>query len=229
MKNLIKVYKDLKAKKNEEYYSHARYDLLPYVTIIPKRILDVGCGRGLTGELMKRHFKAEFAAGVEMDIAAAKEASGRLDKVVVIDLNRDKLVWEGEKFDLIILGDVLEHLAEPQKLLTVLKGIIEKEGIIVLSVPNARNWRMISMLLFKGDWKYEKSGLMDKTHLRFYTLKSVKRLFIEFGFKPVKTGGRKRICDAILNALTLNLISGIFINQLYITFSLEDSKCEVLS
>jgi len=222
MKKLINQFSKLKIKKNEDYHSHTRYDLLRYVINRPARILDVGCGIGLTSELFKNHFAAEYSVGIEIDKSAAEKAKNRLDKVIMMDLNEQDFSWDGEKFDLIILGDLIEHLNNPRKFLLDLKNLLEQNGIIVISVPNIRNWRIIWMLAFKGDWKYTDFGIMDKTHLRFFTWKSLKEMVNDCGYKIVKTGNRKRIFDSIINILTLNIFKQFFINQFYLTLSLED-------
>ena len=97
-------------------------------------------------------------------------------------------------------------------------------GQAVVSIPNVRNWRVLFMLFFKGDWKYEQSGIMDKTHLRFFTRKSAARMLKESGYIIRKTGCRIRPKDRIFNILTLCFFKHFFVTQYYFNLGnhLED-------
>jgi len=204
-------------KKITEYYSYSRVDILPYIQKNPRRILDVGCGLGLTAEMLKNKFRAEYTAGIELNPETAAEAKKKLDDVYVLDLNKDQLPLKNEQFDLIVMSDILEHLAEPLEFLLKVRELLHPQGQAVVSIPNVSNWRILFMVIFKGDWRYTDSGIMDKTHLRFFTRKSAVRMFTESGYKIIMTGNRKRLIDKCLNILSLTLFRQVFITQYYFT------------
>lgn len=209
----------LPKREKTEYYSYSRVDLLPYIQDNPRRILDVGCGLGYTAEMLKDKYRAEYTAGIELNPETAAEAEKKLDDVYVLDLNKDQVPLKNEQFDLIVMSDILEHLAEPQEFLKKVQELLLPQGEAIVSIPNVSNWRVLFMLIFKGDWRYSDAGIMDKTHLRFFTRKSAIRMFTESGFKIRKTGSRKRFIDKCLNIISLTLFRQFFITQYY--FSLH--------
>lgn len=215
--NPSKLFKNILVKYNEDYHSHIRKDLLPFVIGTPKTILDIGCGRGLTGKYFKEYFKSEFVAGIEANKSAAIFAKENLDKVITIDLNKEVLELGEKKFDLVILGDIVEHLFDPLEILKKVYQHTTDTGQIIVSTPNVRNWRLLSNLIFCGDWKYTESGILDSTHLKFFTKKSLKRMIEEAGFKTTKYGSRLRLPEKMLNILTLTVFRDFFSSQHYIS------------
>ena len=217
--NLLKPISDLKTKSKINYYDHIRDDLIPLVSGCPERILDIGCGKGYTARLFKERFQAKYVAGIEIDPEAAEIARHTIDDVYVINLDEKPIPFQANTFDLIILADIIEHLREPEKLLSQIHKIIKTEGQVIVCIPNVRNWRILWMLVLKSEWKYENEGIMDKTHLRFYTKKSATRLFSESGFIIERYNSRLRPKDRIGNLLTLNLFKDFFKTQHYFTLS----------
>jgi len=213
--NPFKLYSSLKEKYREDYYSHCRTDLLPFINGNPEYILDIGCSKGLTGKLFKEHFEAKYVAGVEVNPDAASIAEEHLDDVYVLDLNKEPLPGEDDFFDLMILGDILEHLVEPYSLLKAVHKKLKNGGQAIISVPNIRNWRILFELIFKGDWRYVDAGVLDKTHLRFFARKSMKRMIFETGFEIKKYGCRLRFLEKILNILSLSIFKGFLTSQNY--------------
>src|SRR3990172_3815198 len=107
-------------EKPHSYYEWVRYDLL---ALLPKavsldHVLDVGCGAGVTGEVLKKEYGAKYVIGLEIDARAAQEAQRRLDEVIGGSVEREDLPFQVEQFDLILMGDVLEHLIDPWKALS---------------------------------------------------------------------------------------------------------------
>lgn len=82
-----------------------------------------------------------------------------------------------------VCGDILEHLKEPGKTLVQIHRWLKDDGLLVCCVPNIRYWRVIKDLVLEGDWKYEPQGILDQTHLRFFTARSFKRMLAEASFK----------------------------------------------
>ena len=194
------------------YYGHTRHQLIELLDPIPDRVLEVGCGTGNTLARL-RQLGAERVCGIELDPTAAGEAEKKADHVLVGDLEQTELPYARESFSCLILGDVLEHLRDPWTALTRLASALEHGGQVVASVPNVRFYEVSLGLLLLGRWDYGREGILDSTHLRFFTRKSVKRLFHESGLKVLSIGshrGRKR---DLFNRATLSLFSDLLTIQ----------------
>lgn len=139
-----------------------------------KKVLDIGCAEGTISEKLFSH-KCEVI-GIEIDEKSAKKAKKYCNDVVIGNVELIELNKEYENyFDIILFADVLEHLKEPLDVLRRFKKYLKDDGYIVISLPNIANWRMRFNLLL-GNFDYEDCGLLDKTHLRFYNVKGVKKL-----------------------------------------------------
>lgn len=139
-----------------------------------KKVLDVGCAEGTISEKLFSH-KCEVV-GIELDEKSAQKAKKYCNDVVIGNVELIELNKEYENyFDIILFADVLEHLKEPLDVLRRFKKYLKDDGYIVISLPNIANWRMRFKLLL-GNFDYEDCGLLDKTHLRFYNVKGVKKL-----------------------------------------------------
>lgn len=147
------------------------------------KVLDLGCWAGRLGEKLIKEKKCEVF-GVDINQKAIELAKKRLTKAFVADLNKEKelqKLFDNQKFDFIVLVEVLEHLVNPEKLLTEIKKLLNKDGKIIISVPNIANWEIRLQLLF-GNFDYEQQGILDETHLRFFTRKSIRNLLMSFGY-----------------------------------------------
>lgn len=145
-----------------------------------KRVLDVGTATGyLAKSLVERGCKV---AGIEIDPEAARQAEEYCEKVIVGDLESiDPQEQLGEEtFDVIVFGDVLEHLREPLRILERFKPLLQPEGYMVASIPNIAHGS-VRLALMQGRFEYGSLGLLDNTHLRFFTRESVERLFNDAG------------------------------------------------
>lgn len=170
------MYDNLYEGKNRAYYSHSRDEILPFIPPDVKEVLDVGCGDGEFGYLLKRD-RQIIVYGIEPDLKSASKASARLDSVLNIYLTEDTVRLIDRKFDVIFFNDVLEHLIEPEKILPLCRNILKDNGIVIASIPNFRHHSVINSIIFDKDFKYQAEGPLDRTHLRFFTKKSIKRLF----------------------------------------------------
>ncbi|VAX27367.1 hypothetical protein MNBD_NITROSPIRAE02-20, partial [hydrothermal vent metagenome] len=146
-----------------------------------KRILDVGCGEGLLGRRLLEKGASEVF-GIEFSPDACEEAEKNLTGVICGDIEEIDLPFEEGYFDCLILADILEHLRDPLSALKKLRKHLSDSGVVVASIPNVRYHGVINMLV-EGDWKYEEHGILDKTHLRFFTRKGIERLFAGAGFE----------------------------------------------
>lgn len=161
------------------YYKSARADILPLVPVKAQRVLDVGCGAGQLGQALKEQVNREVA-GIELDQEAACIAATVLDQVICAPVESVVLEELGPPYDCIIFGDILEHLVDPWVTLRRFTMLLTPEGRIVASLPNVAHWSIVAGLL-RGRWEYRDRGLLDRTHLRFFTRRSVTALFVQAG------------------------------------------------
>lgn len=159
-----------------------RWDLVGLVPLPARRILDIGCGPGLTGAALKSE-GAEEVWGVERDPQLAAEARVHLDVVVCSDLEQPALLTLPEHyFDVILYGDVLEHLIDPWTVLREGRRFLRQRGRIVVSLPNAQHISVLGGLL-RGEWKYVDDGILSIGHLRFFTTRSMRSLISGAGYQ----------------------------------------------
>ncbi len=173
-------YKDDASIPDPFYFGYARPEIVALVPESARRVLDIGCGAGRLGEALKARQQADVV-GIEMNEAAAAVARQRLDRVVAGDVEALTLDFEPASFDAIVCGDVLEHLREPERLLRQARQWLTSEGCLVASIPNVRHHSVVCSLL-QGNWTYESAGLLDRTHLRFFTRREFEKLFVRAGF-----------------------------------------------
>ncbi|UCF15476.1 MAG: class I SAM-dependent methyltransferase [Phycisphaerales bacterium] len=172
----------------ERYYKQRRPEMLKYVPASVKRTLDLGCAAGNFSELIKTEYDAE-CWGVEMDHQAAQIASTKLDKIIAADVTQCLEDLPDNYFDCVICNDILEHLADPFGLLIDLKKKMTVDGIVIASFPNIRYCRILFDLVMRGNWDYKEHGILDKTHLRFFTHNSILKMFPALGYELLTIEG----------------------------------------
>jgi 2-polyprenyl-3-methyl-5-hydroxy-6-metoxy-1,4-benzoquinol methylase len=174
---------------DHSYYRNERRPLSVHISQGANVVLDLGCGAGHFGAYLKRSGKAATVVGIELFLAAATEARSHLDAVICADLDHYdfrsmKADLGYDKFDFITCADVLEHVRDPWKTLSELARHLKDDGRIIVSVPNVRHWTVLGPLLFKGRWNYRDAGIMDRTHLRFFTKATATELVCAAGLVP---------------------------------------------
>jgi 2-polyprenyl-3-methyl-5-hydroxy-6-metoxy-1,4-benzoquinol methylase len=172
----------------------------------PGRVLDVGCSRGAFGLELKRLQPSRPVYGIE-PTAAASFARQRLDDVVQ-GFFPDDLPTSWGRFDVLCFNDVLEHMVDPWTVLTNCKSFMTPGGYVVASIPNVRYINVVLDLVLRGEWKYEPTGVLDQTHLRFFTRKSIVDLFEGAGFTlealtATRLDESRRLTSRILRRLGL--------------------------
>ena len=150
---------------------------------IPERgpVLEVGCAGGHVGKVLREHGYRVW--GVETNAGAVVGAAKQLDHVyhgTIEDFLADP-AFENKRFQFLIFGDVLEHLLDPAKVLERCKRLLVPNGALVVSVPNVAH-RAVRLMLLEGRWEYDTAGIMDSTHLHFYTRDSLVDLFTATGY-----------------------------------------------
>lgn len=158
-----------------------------------KRVFDVGCATGYLDERFRKN--GCYVVGVEIDKEAAKEAEHYCDNVIIGDIEHlERIPYPHMFFDVIVYVDILEHLKRPDKVLMRFKRYLAPDGYIVVSIPNLGYFKTRLRLLL-GEFEYKRSGILDATHLRFFTLKTARRLIESMGYKILKidyTGAASR-------------------------------------
>jgi 2-polyprenyl-3-methyl-5-hydroxy-6-metoxy-1,4-benzoquinol methylase len=168
----------------DAYYTGDRPDLRERIPASARRVLDVGCGAGTLGAALKRDTGAEVV-GIELFEEAAAIAERQLDAVLRLDLQRlTELPYPERSFDAMVFGDVLEHMHDPHGLLRVLRRYLAPDGTIVCSIPNVKHWTVVLPLLVHDRWTYEDKGLLDRTHVHFFTLEEIGDMLEATGFEP---------------------------------------------
>ena len=170
-----------------EYYDRPRTDLIELLQHAPRVVLEAGCGSGATGATLKQAYPQAVVHGVELSVEAAALAANRLDRVICANVEQVDFEESGfahGSIDTVFFPDVLEHLYDPWNLLVRLRPYLSADAQVVASIPNSRNLWLL-MHLLHGNWDYVEEGLLDVTHIRFFTLKTVRELFEQTGYTIV--------------------------------------------
>jgi len=171
--------------KDWGYYTHLRPEILALIPDTALRILDVGCGAGILGRELKRLRPDREVAGIELIPEVADKAKNVLDKVYVGDVESLAKDLPQEYYDCLILADIIEHLRCPKETLVALSYCLKDGANIICSVPNVAHWSVIRDLI-NGEWRYCDAGILDDTHLRFFTKKSIVELLNSVGWNIIK-------------------------------------------
>jgi SAM-dependent methyltransferase len=176
------------------YPDHLNADLLDRIPLGAAIVLDVGCSTGALGAAYRRLNPRARLLGIEADPAAAEVAARRLDEVAVVDVEDDPLPFQLDRpIDCIIYGDVLEHLRDPWPVLRRHVEALSEDGTILICVPNLEHWSFADRLL-RGTWDYEPSGLLDATHLRWFSTETMRKGLLALGLAPCDV--HPRVFDA---------------------------------
>jgi len=201
---------------SNQYYQFSRSEMQALLPNHYSKVLEVGCG---AGSFIKSLSKSTESWGVEQDSSIAAEAGEHLNKVLV---GTYQSVYEDipdNYFDLIICNDVIEHMEHSDKFLKGIHSKLAKGGALLLSIPNVRFLPNLFELIVLKDWRYRDAGILDRTHLRFFTRKSLLRTLEETGwrveaFQGINRYGNRKLglkrllsylCQPILGADTAYL------------------------
>jgi SAM-dependent methyltransferase len=145
----------------------------------------VGCGTGRLGEKLKLE-KNCYVVGIEVSESSADLARKRLNDVIIADVEKlTELPFPDGYFHVIVFADVLEHLKAPDRVLCFFKRYLNANGYALISIPNVANWTLRLKLMF-GRWDYKDRGLLDRSHIKFFTLKTARSMLGSCGFRIVK-------------------------------------------
>lgn len=169
--------------KDETYYQGLNQWLLRAVPQDAVAILEVGCAEGRLGEALLQGRPDRRVSGIERESGPAREASARLDRVFELDVEQTAPDLPPGSFDCILFGDVLEHLRDPLGAIRRLLPLLRPDGTVLCCVPNVQHVSVLSALL-RGDFQYQPLGIMDETHVRFFTYASFTKLLLDTGLEP---------------------------------------------
>ena len=173
--------------QEEAYPDNPRTDIRDMFAFQPKRILDIGCGLGAVSGAIKHDFPETFTWGCELNPITADVAQTRLDKVSRVPME----AWGADELDLlksvdtVLLLDVLEHMYNPWSTLQILREYLPEHAQLIVSLPNCANIHIFHELA-NGFWHYKSAGVLDVTHIRFFTPYEMQKMFYETGFKVAR-------------------------------------------
>ena len=172
------------------YPDQANNDLLERIPLSARVVLDVGCNTGALGAAYRRLNPRARLLGIDSDPVAAGQAARRLDQVAVVDVEHDPMPFALDRpIDCIVYGDVLEHLRDPWPVLRRHAEVLSDDGTMLICVPNMQHWSFADRLL-RGTWKYEPVGLLDETHLRWFSLETMREGLEAAGLVPHEVSPR---------------------------------------
>lgn len=206
--------------KKLDYFKNIREE---FINIIPsnpeQKILEVGAGGGDTLIAIKEMGNAIECVGVELfEIPNSNQKNKQIDKFIFANLETDELHLDEKYFDLVICGDVLEHLVDPWSVVENLTRFIKPGGLFILSIPNIREICTMYKIFFQKDFRYNiEGGILDKTHLRFFCKKNSLDLMTTNVLKPIAIFSnfekKKKAKRKLLNLLTLGLFKDLLTPQ----------------
>ncbi len=207
--------------KSGDYFAHARKEIEPLVPKKCDRVLEIGCGSGATLGWLRQDHQAVRTVGVEIAQAAANNARDFADDVFCLDFEQHDLPGAAQKFDLILCLDVLEHMVDPWAVVDRLATrYLEIGGTLIVSLPNVGHYSVVLPLLLRGRWDYQVAGLLDRTHLRFFTKASAKALLSHAQFGSVTctaSGFDGWSLKRVLNMLTLGVFQNLVTYQYFLS------------
>ncbi|RJR31818.1 MAG: methyltransferase domain-containing protein [Desulfobacteraceae bacterium] len=148
-------------------------------------VLDLGCGAGANAAAMTDAGANVF--GITLSFSEAILAANRMRAVVVADLSRSIPFFQSTIFDLVVLSHILEHLADPVALLKEVRSILAPRGAVAVAVPSVTHYS-VRFRLLRGHWSYTDTGILDWTHLRFFSKPGILRVFDLAGYEVVREG-----------------------------------------
>ena len=205
-------------KKNADYFSNIRLDLIDLINKDSKnlKVLEIGAAYGATLYYLKQNGIAGEAVAVDLfEDKNNKQNYKQVDHFIFGNIEEIELNQYNNYFDLILLPDVLEHLLEPKPVLNKLKNYLKHDGEIIVSMPNIRHYSAINKIFFKGDFRYEESGIFDYTHLRFYCRKNIKELLETSGYRVVKQQSSIKSYQGKSFSKIINLITFGFFEEFF--------------
>lgn len=201
--------------KEPGYFGFLRKDIAPLLPPRAGRVLEIGCGSGATLAWLKSTGRADWTAGIELSPAAAAAAGERADLLFTGAVEDHLHRFEPGSLDLILCLDVLEHLVDPWQTVARLNRLLRPRGQVIVSLPNVRHHSVVLPLLLRGRWRYVEAGIMDQTHLRFFSREGVLEMLRQSGLEPTRESVNYAwgSWDRARDRATLGLLRGLLAFQ----------------
>lgn len=193
-----------------QYYTNARREMLDFVPFAAKRILEVGCGEANFCVQLMGDDREVW--GVEKNSTAAAKARQKINNVIEGDINNALPSLPSNFFDCIVFNDVLEHILYPEDLLKAIIPLLSSHGVVVSSIPNFRFIANLKEILVEKNFAYKSSGILDRTHIRFFTMKSIADMYANAGYLVLQNEGINNTPSwkvKLLIAFSFNFLSDI--------------------
>lgn len=214
---------NLYLEKESKYFTIPRLELISFIPKDEKnKILEIGAGAGDTLLKIKELNLAQFVVGVDIiKLDKSNQSNPLIDQFFIGNIENEDFDLPTNHFDVIICGDVLEHLVDPWKVVEKLTKLLKPLGVLIVSIPNIRDISTMYKIFYKGDFNYTSHGILDKTHLRFFCKKNLinllqnKRLSIKTISSNIdlpKSKSKRRI----INKLTLGIFKHFLVTQYFI-------------
>jgi 2-polyprenyl-3-methyl-5-hydroxy-6-metoxy-1,4-benzoquinol methylase len=197
--------------KQQGYFQGSRPDVVKLIPNGQNKILELGCGEGKTLLNAKHQGKASEVVGI--DIISPMYSHAELDSYLQGDIDNMSIPYPDEYFDVLICADVLEHLVDPWQALHRVSKLLKKDGILVVSLPNARDYLMFVAVFLKGSFTYKSEGLFDRGHIRFFCKKDIIRLIEGAGLKIVKFDFKLEKIRKLVWFLTAGVLEQFLVKQ----------------
>jgi len=207
----------MRYEKPIEYYK-TRTELIDMLPFIKGRYLEIGCGDGGTLAYLKTK-GASYVAGIDISKKAIDMASQKfLDFVLCVDVEKDILPFKEGEFDGIIFADVLEHLYNPWDTTKKIAKYLKDDGYMLLSIPNIKNYHILRRLIFHDEWSYSEWGILDNSHIRFFTLKEIINVLDYAGLNMIdlKLNASVGGIFKIVNTILCNKLDSFTVSQYYL-------------
>lgn len=170
-------------------YIAERAEMVPYIPVRARTLLDVGAAAGGFARTLREAGADLEIWAVEQDPQSASAAEEHVDHVLVGDFLDPDLGLPAGHFDCVVFNDVLEHLMAPERALARARNLVADSGVVVASIPNIRHVSLLRQLALRGDWTYTDMGLLDRTHVKFFTAASMRSMFLEAGYEVLEQEG----------------------------------------
>jgi len=199
-----------------DYFSTVRSEIEELLPAEVRRVLEVGCGAGATLAWLKQRWPEAWIAAADVNDEQIRRAAAHADQAERCDLDETLPSISPATIDLLLCLDVLEHLRDPWAVLRGLAAFVRPGGRVIVSVPNVRHASVLLPLAARGRWRYGGSGILDRTHLRFFTREAAIELVRDAGFevstvRGVGTEPGRR--GYVPNLLTLGLLRDFLTRQ----------------
>lgn len=190
---------------DSNYYSNARREIESFLTFPVETVLEIGCGEGGTLLWLQKEKGVKICHGLEILSDVAERAKAKGLEVAVGNIETDGIPFQGQH-DAILCLDVLEHLQDPWGTLPIIVENIRPGGSLIVSLPNIAHFSIWAGVILRNNWRYENAGILDRTHLRFFTQRTATKMLTDAGLKLVRSKPKfARKTHRNINFLTLGL------------------------